>query len=267
MILRNFLFLDIATVADYLSVLEGSIVEGAIDQTEVEKRAKGGKAGYKIVEGSAASETSMETKQKRIVTDAAQFQSLYELLEDQELIQFLDAFDAGIWNQLRRGELLEVQASIRLPGSFLLTQTIENISPLLDIMRIAGQDPLADPKSRTAFEGMRALSKLAGEQHIPLIFEAVSTSGFHFVAHLPRRYLRCELANLQGEAVVFGKVQRIIQKRQKLTVFSLLPESTTSLPTLTKQQRRKMEKEMADKDLAEIVRGPAIVLTPVAVYR
>jgi len=37
MILRNFLFLDTETMADYLSTLEGSIVEGPIDQSEVKK--------------------------------------------------------------------------------------------------------------------------------------------------------------------------------------------------------------------------------------
>jgi hypothetical protein len=267
MILRNFLFLDTATMADYLAALEGSIIEGVIDQTEVTKREKGGKAGYKVIEASAASETSTEAKQKLVVTDAAQFQKLYESLEEQKLIQFLEAFDAEIWKQLRRGEILEIQANIKLPQSFLLTQAIENLSPLVDIMKAFDQSPLADPQARAAFEGMRAVSKLTENQPIPLLFEATATPGFQFIAHLPRKYLRCELTELQGEATVFGKVQRVLQKGQKVEAFSLVPAFTSSLPSLSRQQRQKLEKEMANKNVAEIVKGPAIVLSAVAVYR
>ena len=141
MILRNFLFLDTATMEDYLATIEGYIVEGAIDQTEVEKKDKSGKAGYKIVEGGIASEKSTETKQKLAVTDAAKFQSLYEILEEQDLVQFLDAFDEEIWNQLHRGELLEIDAAIRFPRPFILTQAIEDFSPLLDIVAAFDIDP------------------------------------------------------------------------------------------------------------------------------
>lgn len=266
LILRNFLFLDKATMADYLSQLEGSVAGGVIDQTTTERRHKGGKAGYKIIEGHAGSETSTETRQQAVVTDASQFQRLYDLLVDENAIQVLDAFDAEIWSQLRRGEVLEVQAAIRLPKPFLLTQAAENISPLIDILAAFDKDPIADADTRLAFEGMRAVGKLTEEQPVPLVFEAASTPDFSFVAHLPRQYLRCDLTDLQGEAVVFGTIQRILQKGQDLEVFNLMP-ALTSLPTLTRQQRRKMEREMAAKEIAEVVKGPAIVLTPVAVYR
>ena len=266
MILRNFLFLDTATVEDYLSALEGSVIEGPIDQTDVERKEKGGKAGYKIVEGSVGSESSTETKQKLVINDAGRFQRLFEILEEQDAVQFLDAFDDEIWSQLRRGEILEIQANIKLPEAFSMLQLVDSISPLMDIMKAFDKDPLADPKTRAAFEGIQAISKLSENQHIPLLFEATSTPKFRFVSQLPRKYLRCELTELQGEATVFGKVQRILQKEQKFEAFSMVP-ALASLPNLTKQQRRKMQKDMADKNIAEIVKGPAIILTPVAVYR
>ncbi len=254
-------------LADYLSQLEGSVAGGAIDQTTTERKQKGGKAGYKIIEGSAESETSTETRRQSIVTDASQFQRLYDLVEGENAIQVLDAFDTDIWGQLRRGEVLEVQAVLRLPKPLSLTQAVDSISPLLDILTAFDKDPLADPGTRAAFEGMRAVGKLTEKQHVPLIFNAASTSGFPFAAYLPRQYLRCELTDLQGEAVVFGKVQRILQKGQELEVFNLIPALTASLPALGRQERRKMEREMAEKNISEVVKGPAIVLTPVAVYR
>ena len=265
MILRNFLFLNTSTVNDYLSTLEGSVTDSPIDQTEVKKSEKSGKAGYQIIEGSAGSETSTETKQRLAITDAARFQRLYELLEKQNLIQPLDAFDTEIWNQLQRGELLEIQANIRLPDSFKLTQTIEDLSPFLDIMKAFDQDPLADPKTRAAFEGMRAIGKLIDKQNAPLVFEATATPGYQFATHLPIQHLRCELADLQGEAVVFGKVQRILKKGERLEVFSLVSALTESMKM--QKQRSKAIKEITDKNVIEMIKGPAIILIPVAVYR
>jgi len=267
MILRNFLFLDTATMEDYLATLEGYVVEGTIDQTEVEKKDKSGKAGYKVVEGEIASEKSKETKQKLAITDGAKFQQLYEILEEQDLLQFLDAFDEEIWNQLHRGELLEVDAIIRFPKPFALTQAMDDLSPLLGIMAAFGEDSLADPKDRAAFEGMSAIVKLVEGKPVPILFEAASTPGFTFVAHLPRRHLRCQLSDLEGEATLVGKVQRILTKGRKVEVFSLFPAFTSSLPSLSREQRRQMQREMVKKELAEVVRGPTVILTPLAIYR
>lgn len=267
MILRNFLFLDTATMEDYLATLEGYVIEGTVDQTEVEKKDRSGKAGYKIVEGEIASEKSTETKQKLAVTDGAKFQKLYELLEKKDSVQFLDAFDEEIWTQLRRGELLEVDAIIRFPKPFTLTQAIEDLSPLMDIMATFGEDSLADPKSRAALEGMSAIAKLAEGKPIPILFEAASTPGFTFVANLPRRHLRCQLSDLEGEATVVGKIQRILAKGTKCEVFSLFPAFASSLPSLTREQRNQMQREMVKKELAEVVKGPAIIVTPLAIYR
>jgi len=261
------LFLDIATMEDYLATLEGYVTEGTIDQIEIEKKDRSGKAGYKIVEGEIASEKSTETKQKLAVTDGAKFQQLYELLEKEGSIQFLDAFDEEIWTQLRRGELLEVDAIIRFPKPFMLTQAIEDLSPLMDIMIAFGEDSLADPKSRVALDGMSAIAKLAEGKPVPILFEAASTPDFTFVANLPRRYLRCQVSELEGEATVVGKIQRILTKGAKVEVFSLFPVFASSLPNLTREQRNQMQREMVKKELAEVVKGPAIILTPLAIYR
>ena len=267
MILRNYLFLDTATMEDYLATLEGYVVDGAIDQTEVEKRGRSGEAGYKIIKGEVASTKSTETRQRLAITDAAKFQQLYEILQGQDLLQFLDAFDEQIWNQLRRGELLEVDGMIRFPKPFALTQAMDGLSPLLDIVAALDEGSFSDPSSHAALEGMGAIAKLVEAKPIPILFEAASTPGFTFVANLPRRYSRCRVLDLEGEATVLGKVQRILTKGQQFEVFSLFPAFTSSMPSLSKEQRRQTQREMIKKGVAEVVKGPAIILTPLAVYR
>jgi len=268
-VLRNFLFLNTALMTDYLSTLEGYVIEGTVDQTESGKSEKGGKIGYKVVEGSVLSEMSQETKQQLAIPDAAKFQRLYELLEEQEAIQYLEAFDEEVWKQLRRNEVLEVQANIRLPKSFMLTQTAEDASALVRFMTSFGLDSLIDSETRIAIEGVREFVRLAEDKPIPLLFEAVFASGFRFVANLSKPHLRCNLSDLQGEAVVFGKILRILQKGQKLDVFSFLPELLWPKGkrgrSVSKEERRR--RKVAENQLKEVIRGPAIVLDPLAVYR
>src|SRR6266446_2665274 len=104
MILRNFLYLDTSTMADYLSSLDGSVVEGSVDQTHATQHEKGVKGDLKVVQGGWSGRGASETKEKRLITDAAKFQRLYELIENDHL-QYLDGFDDQIWKQIRRGEL------------------------------------------------------------------------------------------------------------------------------------------------------------------
>ncbi len=267
MILRNFLFLDTDTLDDYLATLEGYVVDGSIDQTETEKKDLTGKAGYKIIEGEVATEKSKEMKQTLAVTNAAKFQRLYELLEKQDGFKFLDLLDQDTWEQIRRGDILEIEAKIHLPKSFTMMQVANDISPLLDIMSQVGEEPFGDAKSKVAFEGIKSISKLSGEKPIPIIFEMSSTLGFSFTANLQRRFIKCQISDIEGEATVFGKVQRVIRKGEKAEVFSLLPAFSAKLPSMSNKQKRQAQQGLVQKDLADIVKGPALVISPVAIYR
>jgi len=264
MILRNFLYLDTGTLSDYLSTLDGYI-EQEVDETETEASQKGGKLTVKVAEGSGASEKSTETRRKLAVTDAARFQRLYELLEDANAVQYLEAFDLEIWQQLQRDEVLEIQANLRIPNILLQLQQAKNLTPYIELMQLVGEDPLADPKTAEAVTGMSSLHSILAEKPIPLLFEAVSAPGFRFFASLSQQHLRCDLSDLRGEAVVFGKVQRLLAKGKKQQVFSILPEME-SFMAVNRKQRRAM-KGKKSREVTEVLKGPAIILMPLAVYR
>lgn len=263
MILRNFLYLDTSTLSDYLSTLEGYI-EQEVDETETEANHKGGKLAFKVVEGSGDSKKSTETRRRLAVTDAAQFQRLYELLEDIDAVQYLEAFDLEIWQQLQRNEVLEIQANLRIPNFLLQLHQAKSLTPYIELMQIIGEDPLSDPKTAEAVTGVRSLHNILADKPIPLLFEAVSASGFGFFASLSQQYLRCDLSDLRGEAVVFGKVQRILPRGKKEQVFSILPEMESL--AVNRKQRRAMKSEQS-QEFTEVMKGPAIILMPLAIYR
>lgn len=92
----------------------------------------------------------------------------------------------------------------RIPTILLQLQQAKNLMPYIELMRLVGEDPLTDPKTAEAVTGMGSLQSILAERPIPLLFEAVSASDFRFFASLSRQHLRCDLSDLQGEAVVFG---------------------------------------------------------------
>src|SRR5688572_28273680 len=115
-VLRDFIFLNKNMLNNYLSTIEGYLAE-EFDYTESEKGQKDDKIGNSsIVAGNASSDTSRESKTKRVLTPHAQFQRLYEVLENQGQIKHLDLFDDDYWADIQKGEILEIQSKIRIPS-------------------------------------------------------------------------------------------------------------------------------------------------------
>jgi hypothetical protein len=267
-ILRDFIFLNTNMLNNYLSTIEGYFAD-ELDYSESEKGQKGGKLGYSpIVEGNASSETARETKSKRVLTPSSQFQKLYEILEKQEQIKHLDLLDDDYWANIQKGEILEVQATIRIPAFIMQLEQVQGFAPFVNLMQKYGADTVKD-SDLIAFEGMSDLQKISESKTIPLLFQPASTPKFKFIADLSREYVTGSLTDFQGEAAVFGKVQRILNKGQKLDAFNFLPDML-AMPNLNRQQRLalKSNKNNKAKDaFTETLIGPAIVLTPLAVYR
>lgn len=125
-------------------------------------------------------------------------------------------------------------------------------------------ESLVDKKAEDAMKGLSGLSKMLAGKPLPLMIQSASTPGYHFVADLSRQFLRCGLSELQGEATVVGKVLRILTKGQTHEAFSLLP---SSIPTMDRGARKRVQQEMKSKKLTETVRGPGAIIAAVAVYR
>lgn len=264
--LRDFLYINNDQVSNYLSILEGYL-EQELEEIETETNQKGAKLSVPtFAEGSGTLGTSKQTKRKLSSTDSSKFEKLYNLLEKDPGIKFLDLFDEDIWSKLQRGDIIEVQAKISIPTALSYLQLAKDVSPLIEVMQRLGKDPLSDPKTKEAFTGINLLNNILGDKNIPLIFESASTSRFHFWADLERRFIQYDLNTLQGEAFVFGKIHRFIQRGKKETVFCLLP-NLGDLSKLAKRNAPNPNLKEAQKNLITTIKGPAIVMTPIAVYR
>lgn len=262
--LRNFLYLDTDTLSNYLSTLEG-YTEVEVDETLTEHRSGGAELSMKVAKVAGDVENVASKKRRLAVTDEARFQRLYEILDNQNEtgIPYLVGLTADVWRQQQRGSIVEIQARLRLPKIVQLLQGVETLSPFLDLLRLIGQDPLADTEEEKMFQGMRGIGESLGEKPLPLLFHPVAASGYQLFANLAREHLRCSPSELEGEATIFGKIMRIIEKGKRETVFSLLPDLEAFQPTNRKQRRRLEQNDQ----FVESIKGPAAIAEVIAVYR
>lgn len=269
MILRNFLFLDTNTLTDYLSAIEGYAIEGTIDEKEV----KTGGAKAKLGGGQIPAEVNVggkkivETSQKKRITETAQFHKFYEYLEREKAIQPITTSDDLLWDQFEKNEFLEVKAKAWVSQSFILSGGIDEISKSIDLKEYLGDKIDSSAKGDFAYSTlMGGFKKAATEAEIPLLYEPVYRSGFLFLSRLKRQYLKCQVADLQTEVTVLGKIQRIVNEGQTIEVFNPLSNLFTSLKRLTEDKLRNLKTEMTKHGLLEEIEGPVIVLHPLAVY-
>lgn len=263
MVLRRFLFLDTALVDDYLASIEGAVVTGTVDESSKQSTKKAGRAGVKLVDGSMESENARETKTQKTISGVARFQRLYDLLNEKSAIQSLDAYDKDIWAQVKRREVVEVEAMIRVPDLVLATQAVTDMTPWIELMSSIGQNPLADGETAEAINGMRSVAKMTETHPVPLLYHAMRTPEIRFASLLQRAYIREGVAGLRGEVTVFGVVQQLVPPGNSVEVWSLLPESVSTLP-LNRHQRRAATAQGTAP--AERLRGPGAIITPVALY-
>jgi len=97
------------------------------------KGGKGGKVGIHAIEGNLSKETVRETKAKRTLTPPAQFQKLYESIESESGKKFLGLFDENYWNEINKGDILEIEADIQTPSLFSQIEQISGFSAFANL--------------------------------------------------------------------------------------------------------------------------------------
>ena len=266
--LRQFLHLDTRLTRDLLAQIEGGIYESQQESTRASTAGSVGGgigvAGIKIgaKAGQVAEDQAATTWQQ---TSASEFERLYQHLLSQQLRSF-PPVDRLAWTTIRRGDCLEIEAIIRP-------------SPLATLRRLtaaAGEYlALAEATGQAVEEGTRSaidLMKLFGEANATsstLVATVAEASDFQFRLAVSNDDLRYPHGDLEGEAMIVGKVGRIIQPDQRLQVEDFL----SAMAFLSPAARRKAERSFEKIKLGGTSIGamslpyPAADLTPLAIFR
>lgn len=266
MMLRNFLYLDTDILNDYLSSMEGYLIEDSeiIENTKTQTQ---GKAGVKIAEATKSNDKEKGVLHKAVHTDAGKFQKLYTILDESGMIQFLEAFDPDIWKSIKRNELLEIPATLSVPRIYKTIHEVGNISPLMDLMSAFGESDLIDEGDMNAIKGLKSFDGMNKGKEIPILLNLETTNEYSFASKLSPKFLRCDLDKLEDEITIVGKVQKIIPDGEKYEVYSMISGMDTIMSTQNRKNRREYEKNKSSKDISDTINGPAMILIPLAIYR
>jgi hypothetical protein len=262
--LRRFLYLDDRLTNEYLGQVEGGLYDEeaqAASASVDSKRGGGVKAGP--VRAEAGRTTGGEESSARTVrqTPESAFTRLSQLLEEHDAVQFLDAFDDAIWNQLRRGEVLEVEVNIQVPALVKFGQMATEMGSLIEVMSSFGED--VDAETQAGMEGLSGIVGLI--KGVPIIAAASGAPRFKLIAHLDEQNLRVNLDELEGEATLYCTIERRHGPSKQWSLLDSMP-SLSGLPTAEKRGVARELKKV--KQLTgSVVSPPLARVSPIAIYR
>lgn len=279
---RSYLYLDEATVDDYLSEAEGGVLNGPYTATDTTSKGKEGGISAKLpgvdvgLSGKRDSSSSREVERTILDTPQSKFARLYKMLTEADgvdpadRLQVLNGFDQPVYNSIRVGEIVEVRGQARLPNWEHFVESFAEMLKLAELMKAVGQDPMADPNVRTTMEGLSMLTSMKATGDTVLIVEPIGSAQYRFVAKLKANSLRRDKADLEAEVTLLGKVQRRLAKpSESIDVFTL--SNLKGLEVLAKRQpqkgpRGKVQTPKLTTELDEKVKYPAVEVTPIAIY-
>lgn len=269
--LRNFLYLNTKIINDYLSTINGFLYDEesqSITTSEDHEIKAGG--GIKLVsgEGNHVKKTAEEVKRSVQISDAAKFDKVFRYLQESdedEQIKYYECISEDTFNNLRRDDFLEVLVTARFSKMKELTDTVKKINELASLFQEMTDEQLLDKQANEAIAGFSALGQLQSGKAISCVFN-FEDEKFPLVAYLDEDYFKCDQNNFIGESYLVCKVLRKIQKGQNLKLDEIF-DDVKKLP-MNRQQRRKLPKNMQNpEELRDVIKGPALVVIPIAVYQ
>lgn len=267
--LRNFLYLNTKVIDDYISSLDGYTYDKESQEiAKSNEKTVDGKIGIKALSGNAGYAGRQEEKIERTVSinEAAKFDKIYKFLEaDDEGLKYYESFDDSIYEGLRRDDFLEVLVSARFSKMKAITDSVMKIAQLATAVEAFTEQEVLNKEASKVIDGFTALNQLKSGKEIACVFE-FEDNKFPMVAHLDESFFRCEQENFVGQAYLLCKIIRKIPKGQNIKLDEIFAD-LKKLP-LNREQKRKMPKNMENPaELRDEIKGPALVVLPIAFYQ
>ena len=268
--LRNFLYLNTKIVEDYISAIEGSTYD---EETQAlatsSENTLGGKGtiGAASGNGSHTGKQSEEIKRSVRISDAAKFEKVYKYLQSDEEdgLKYFEFLTDQDYSGLYRDDFLEVLVTARFSKMKELTDSVKKIAELAVTLESFTDQKFLDKKANEAVQGLSALGQLKSGKELACVFE-FEDGKYPIVAYLDKSFFRCGQENFVGQAYLLCKIIRKIPKGQSIKLDEIF-EDIKKMP-LNREQRRSMPKNMDNPaELRDVIKGPAFVVLPIAVYQ
>ncbi len=271
MILRNFLYLNEQMLNDYLSAIEGFVTTKVI-QTSKQTNAKNAGIGInaRIVSGEIGkkSNNEFETQMEAQITPASKVQKLIDYLNADEPIKFYDSMNDEIWQCIQREEVIEFMGTVRFSKLKEIANAVNELEKLCNALQDFTEVNMIDKNTQKGMQGLKQLSELQNKNEVPCLLSFNSLKEYQVVCYLDETFFKVKQENFVGDVTVLCKIQKKIERGQSVELNDIF-KTFRELP-LNRAQRRQMPNKKSletPKDLSDIVKGPAFVVTPIAIYK
>ena len=268
--LRNFLYLNTKILEDYIAAIDGYTYDEESQSIATSKEnTVEGKGGIPIISGSGSHTGKQEEEIKRSVkiSNAAKFDKIYNYLkaDEEDGIEYYEMLNEETYNNLKRDDFLEVLVTARFSKMKELTDSAKKIADLASIIQNITDQEIFDKKTEKAVTGFSALGKMKSGKEISCVFN-FDDGKYPIVSYLDENYFRCEQENFIGQSYMLCKVIRKVPKGKSIKLDELF-DDIKKMP-LNRSQRRNMPKNIDNpSEIRDVIKGPALVVFPVALYQ
>ena len=273
MVLRKYYYIDEEFVQDAYATIVGYDIENQ-EITESSGKSLDGsaRANVKIVNaGIGAEKTSSETvKYNANITTPAKLQKILDYIaeENGDAIPYYELMDESIFDNLNRDEFFEGVFNIRftkIETYSIIARMTQNIDQLLNL-------GMTDDVSE--IDQIQTLAQQERAKGIACIMSFVFDKKERFFMYLNEDYLRTDISKIGSEVTVICKVSRIIPKGKSVSLTNLTELTKIKIPNMStrsgrtqKVQQIKSGNTNSVKDCQDEIKGPAIEIVPIAIYK
>lgn len=258
--LREFLYLDSALVDQYLAQVEGGLYDDERERLGgASSRATDGGLGAGQVGGNVITSRSEEVERVRRQTPESRYNRLHEALSNSFL--FIDESSDNVADQLQVRQMISADCYVDIPS---LSRTLANAPALegvADLMKVFAPDKI-NGDFENALGGLTKLSTMSNGDIVATGELGNNQASLAF--KLSQKALRIPVDELEGEAVVVGRVQKKWPAGQRYSLLNI-----PGLNIMSREDRRRVEKETKAENQAEgtFIEGPGASLSVVAIFR
>lgn len=270
MILRNFLYLNEQILDGYLSAIEG-YVPTKVTQTTKETNSKnaGANVTFKVVAGEIGKNKSneVETHMEIELSPTSKVQKLITYLSKESEIPFYEYMDESSWKKLNRDEVVEFMGNIRFSKLKEITNAVSELEKLSNIFQDFTDKPLIDNKTQKTLQGIKSLNSLQKGNEMPCVLSFGELKDYKVVCYLDESCFKVDQGSFIGDVTILCKIQKKVDKGNSIQLTDIF-KTFREMP-LNREQRRSMpsKKQLeTPKEFADVIKGPAFVVTPIAIY-
>lgn len=270
MVLRNFLYLNEQILDGYLSAIEGYTPTKVVQTTKETNTKKAGmSSSLKLASGEIGKQkvNETETQMEIEISPASKIQKFIDYVNEDSEIPFYEYIDEDSWKELNREQIVEFMGNIRFAKIKEFSKAVTEIERLANIFQEFSDTPLIDEKTQKSLNGIKTINNLQKGNEIPCVLSFGDSKEYQVVSYLDESFFKVDQDNFIGDVTILCKIQKKILKGNSIQLTDIF-KTFREIP-LNREQRRKMPSKqqlVTPKEFSDIIKGPAFVVTPIAIY-